>query len=77
MRVDVDLTVQLLVELGDELRSAVAGDMLGESVKALYLVDVCVCNICCCSGCICWMVGLYIATPIFNNVNCVEVFRLW
>ena len=71
-QVDIELAVQLLGELGGKLRTTVGGDMSRKSVEAPYLVDVCICNICCCAGCFCWKVALYVREPSCNDQNCVE-----
>ena len=49
----MELAVKLFGELGGKLRTTVGSDMSSESVKVPNLVDVCVRNICCCTGCCC------------------------
>ena len=76
-QVDVELSVQLLGEFGSELSTMVRGDMCGESIKPLNLVNVCVRNVCCCAGCCCWKVVLYLCQPVCDYENCVEDVWLW
>ena len=71
-QIDVDPTVHLHGEFGGKLSTTVGGDISEESMKLLNLIDACVCNICCGSGCLCCKVELYLCKPVCDNENCVE-----